>query len=85
MINQPEERLFFSALVTVEGPCENPLSSHHESKVCVHAASAWRSVKTSATGGELVESYRSRQCPFGHERAKCTADGVSRIKAFSSV
>src|ERR1700729_364076 len=70
VIHQPEERLFFSALVAVEGPGENPLSAHHESKVCVHAASARCSVKAAAASSELVEPYRGPQCPFGHQRAK---------------
>src|SRR5487761_2348087 len=66
VIHQPEECLLLSALVAVEGPGENPLSSHHESKVCIHAASAGRSIKTAAARGELVEPYRSRQCSLGH-------------------
>ena len=70
MIHEPEERLFLAALMAVEGPGENPLSAHHESKVCIHAASARCSVKSAAAGGELVEPYRSRQCSFGHQRAK---------------
>ena len=70
VIHQPEERLFFSSLMTVEGPSENPLSSHHEPKVCIHAASARCSVKAAAAGGELVEPNGRGKCPFGHQRAK---------------
>src|ERR1035438_445214 len=85
VIHQPEERLFFSSLMTVEGPSESPLSSHHEPKVCIHAASARCSVKATAAGGELIEPNGRGQSPFGHQRAKCTADGVTGIKAFSTV
>src|ERR1035441_2393525 len=70
VIHQPEERLFLSALMTVEGPGENSLRSKHECKVCVHVTSARSAVKTAATGGKLVEPNGRGQCPFGHQRAK---------------
>ena len=39
MIDQPEERLLFSAEMTVEGPGEDPLRAHHQRQLGIHTAS----------------------------------------------
>jgi hypothetical protein len=70
VVHKPKERLLLSSLVTVECPGEDPLGSHHESQIGIHAAPAWRSVISTAARSELVDPDRCRQCSLGHQRAQ---------------
>src|SRR5579883_2363998 len=80
MVQQPEERLFLTPEVAVEGPGQKALRAHHQAKVGIHPASSWGAVKSAAAGRELIEPDRSGQGSLHHERAKRPADGICRVE-----
>src|ERR1017187_1440772 len=85
VVDKPKERLFFSAKMAVERPCERPLGTHHEPEIRVHPASARGSVETSTACREFVEPDGCAQIALRHQCPKRATDRVARVEPLSPV
>ena len=85
MIEQPEQRLFLAAKMTVEGPGEKALAAVQQAEIGPHARNAPGAVIAPATGLELVEPDGRLQRAAHLHGLVGTADGVTRIVAEGAV